>query len=276
MKISIITVCLNAEQTITDTIESIQSQTYDNIEHIVIDGGSRDSTCDIIKQYRDKIAFFVSEPDHGVYDAMNKGLRHAHGDFVYFLNANDTLYERGTVEGVAEALKTNPKVECLFGNIVTVTPDGAHSCLQTYESVTHKSALFMWTICHQAIFYHRHLFMKYGHYSLKYKIRADVDFMLRCLVANDTDVVYINRTIARFLLGGLSSNHALSPLSRRETISIAKTYFPRSWFLLYGHNYIMFRAPNIYSIMSNNRCCSRLFSALWSMKGNRLNISRIG
>ena len=116
MKISVITVCYNEAATIEKTLESIFNQTYQNIEFIVIDGGSTDGTLDIIEKYKDKIAYFVSEPDEGIYNAMNKGIKASSGEVLYFLNANDTLYSDDVLETVVSVFEKG-NYDFVYGNI---------------------------------------------------------------------------------------------------------------------------------------------------------------
>ncbi len=123
MKISIITVCFNSSKTIEKTFQSILNQTYTNIEHIVIDGGSSDSTVDIIKKYKKSIARFVSEPDKGLYDAMNKGIKLASGDIVGILNSDDIYTDKKVLENVARFHENN-NIEVSFGNIIQLTDYG--------------------------------------------------------------------------------------------------------------------------------------------------------
>ena len=120
-KISVVTVCYNAVETIEKTILSVINQTYQNIEYIIIDGGSKDGTVDAINKYRDKIAYFVSEPDKGIYDAMNKGIKAATGDWINFMNAGDCFYNDSALSKVGEGLiKISSKVGCVYGDYVSI------------------------------------------------------------------------------------------------------------------------------------------------------------
>ena len=152
MKISIITVCKNAVDSIEDTLLSLYGQTYNNIEHIVIDGASTDGTLEILNKYQDKIAYFVSESDSGIYNAMNKGIKAATGDFLLFLNANDTFYCVDVLEKVSNALIENPDAKYLFGDVNYISEDGTQSEVQKYNEVKNDIYFVNRNICHQSIF----------------------------------------------------------------------------------------------------------------------------
>lgn len=203
MKISIITVCYNEAKTIEKTFESIFSQSHKNIESIVIDGGSTDGTIGIIEKYKDKITYFVSEPDEGIYNAMNKGIKVSSGEVLYFLNANDTLYSDDILETVANTFKKG-NYDFVYSDINFIYPKRnkieKHNKGINYYSVLSK------TICHQTIFYKKSLFDKFGLYDENFSIAADHDFNMKVLTNKRTKTFYLNKTIARFDKTGLSSD----------------------------------------------------------------------
>ena len=122
VKITIITVCFNAYKTITRTIESVLNQTYTNIEYIIIDGDSKDNSQEIIENYKDKLSYYISEPDKGIYDGMNKGINQATGDFVLFLNTDDTLYDKHIIENFVKVV--NDKADVYYGNNLIINEYG--------------------------------------------------------------------------------------------------------------------------------------------------------
>ena len=134
MKISIVTVCYNSAATIRDTLESVLSQTYNNIEYIVVDGASKDSTLDIVNEYAGRISTIVSEPDKGIYDAMNKGVNLATGDFVGILNSDDIFASATTIEKLVEFLLANPGCDASYADLVFVERDNTDSVTRRYSS----------------------------------------------------------------------------------------------------------------------------------------------
>lgn len=205
MKISVITVCLNAKDSIEKTFESLTNQTYKNIEHIVIDGVSTDGTLDIINKYKDSISHFISEKDTGIYNAMNKGLKYLTGDIVYFLNATDSLHDEKVLEKVANEFEKHPDLELLWGDI-EFTEVGKEPRVHKNNDVTIKNDFLYNNPCHQSIFYKSELFKKYGNYDEDIKIFGDCDFNVRVLVTNNAKCKYIPEVIASFEIGGISTS----------------------------------------------------------------------
>lgn len=232
MKISVITVCKNAKDTIEQTLLSLFSQSYKNWELILIDGSSDDGTIEIVKKHESKIHYFVSEPDSGIYNAMNKGLKHVSGDFVFFLNANDTLYSSDVLEKVTDELIAHPDIRLLFGNINTVSPDKLTSKIISYETLKDGSYFMNNNICHQSIFYEKKLFEQIGLYEESYKIASDLDFNIKCLLTHKVKTKYLPITIANFQLGGLSSNLKTEQLMRDENNKIKNIHFKEEAFFI--------------------------------------------
>ncbi len=221
MKVSIITVVKNAVNTLEHTLKSIYSQTYQNIEHIVIDGVSTDGTLDVVEKYKDKISYFISEPDAGLYNAMNKGIKAATGDILFFLNGDDQLYENTTIESIVEAFrKTN--ADMIYGDLIAVDTKKQTEELQP-GNIADKFFWINQCLCHQVIFYKAELFKKYGLYDEKYKIAADYDVNLRCIIKNKAKAVYVPEVISKFTVGGLG--HQNKETYDREQKEIAKKYF---------------------------------------------------
>ena len=194
-KISIVTVCFNAVDTIEETILSVINQTYPNIEYIIIDGKSTDGTLDVINNYRDKFAYFISEPDNGIYDAMNKSLDIASGDFLLFLGADDVLYSHNTIEIVARnCLSRN----CVYYGNVIFKPSG-----KIYKGKFNNIKWAIINICHQAIFYPKEIYNNYK-YKLKYKVYADYEYNLR-LLSNRIVFRYLDVIVTIYDSSGFSS-----------------------------------------------------------------------
>jgi len=221
MKISIITVCYNEAATIEKTLQSIFSQTYQDIESVIIDGGSTDGTLDIIEKYRDRIAYFVSEPDDGVYNAMNKGIKASTGDVLYFLNANDTLYSDDVLEKVVEAF-SRKNYDFVYGDIVEIFPE--KTVPLKFNKGRNFHALLSVQICHQACFYRKFLFEKFGMYDENFLICSDHDLNMRILLNRKIKTGYINKTIANFERTGISSSKKFSRILENENRLIFYRY----------------------------------------------------
>jgi len=196
-RFSIVTVVYNGEKHLEETIQSIIRQNYTHIEYIIIDGGSTDNTLDIIKKHDHHIAYWVSEPDHGIYDAMNKGLARATGDYVAFMNADD-WYEAGTFKAVATALQQS---DCDF---LTANIRIHNETLQT--EVIRKSTFetFGKNIHHQTCFIRTALHKQYP-YNTKYRVAADRDLIVRLLIYGAT-TCHLDRVVANFREGGAGSD----------------------------------------------------------------------
>lgn len=228
MKISVITVCKNAKNAIEDTIISVINQSYNNIEYIIIDGASDDGTVDIIEKYKDKISCFISEHDKGVYFAMNKGIRHATGDVLLFLNAGDMLFDNSIFSAVNEQFNVDNNWDILFGDVQPVE-NGKYLNVLTYGHIKKPCHFLSENLCHQAMYIKPELFKKYGLYDEKYRIRADYDFNLKVLINQDVRAKYINKILVKYLYGGLSS----MPDNNEHSI-VAKKYLNKVyWCYLY-------------------------------------------
>lgn len=172
--ITIITVCYNAEEHIEDTIKSIINQNYKYIEYIIIDGGSSDGTLDIIKKYKDKIDYFISEKDDGIYDAMNKGISKANGEYLLFLNAGDDFCDTDTLSNIFSK-KDFLNEDIIYGSSIVVDTDRTKEILLKPKLFTKFNLLF-WTtrtVCHQAIFVKKNIVVPY---SKKYKLKGELNW----------------------------------------------------------------------------------------------------
>ncbi|MFK8045581.1 MAG: glycosyltransferase family 2 protein [Crocinitomicaceae bacterium] len=205
-KISIITVAYNAEAFLEDTIKSIISQTYQNIEYIIIDGQSSDRTLEICKKYKNNIDILVSEPDKGLYDAMNKGVKKATGDVIGILNADDFYNSENVLEDVSE-LFTDSKVDCSYGDLVYVNPDNTNKIVRTWISGNYKNNAFLkgWMPPHPTFFIRKKHYETFGAYSLKLKSAADYELMLRMLHKEKLTAVYLDKVLVRMRTGGVSN-----------------------------------------------------------------------
>ena len=228
MKISVITVCRNAENTVEETILSVVNQAYDSIEYIIIDGASTDNTVNIVEKYRDKISYFISEPDSGIYNAMNKGIKVATGDILYFLNANDSLYDNYVLENIVKIYEKNKNIDIVFGDVLFVDKEKNKSWIRKYN---YRDKLFFIrdNLCHQVIFYRKKVFYNCGFYDENYKIIADYDFNVRAFIVNGHKSKYIKIPIAKFERGGLSTSkdESLNQILISESRKIQDFYFSK-------------------------------------------------
>lgn len=204
LKISIITVTYNAESTINNCIESVIGQNYRNIEYIIIDGASTDKTVQIIEKYKNQIAVFVSEPDNGIYDAMDRGIKLATGDIVGTLNADDFFTDNNVLSQVAEAF-SNPEVSITYGDLDYINTDG--SIVRKWRSGEYRDGMFNsgWMPPHPTFYCKRNLFHQFGFYSLEYGTAADYELMLRFIHLNKVNAFYIKKVMIRMNVGGVSN-----------------------------------------------------------------------
>ncbi len=220
MKVSIITTCLNREATIRGSIESVLSQTYPDIEYIVVDGKSQDGSLKIINEYKDRIHHIVCEADNGMYEAINKGLRLATGDIVGFLHSDDVFYSKDTISRIVKEFE-NRDIEYVYGNGLYVT-FGMDQVVRDWVSgeFDKEKLKHGWLPLHTTVFVKRHIFDRVGYYNEKYKIASDSDWQVRCLYLNDTKVSYIDEYIVRMRMGGISTSFRLTMRKWREDLQL--------------------------------------------------------
>src|SRR3990170_5952894 len=183
MKISVITVVRNGAATIEDTILSVASQAYPLVEHIIIDGGSTDGTVDLIRKHMDKIAVVKSEPDRGMYDAMNKGLALATGDIIGFLNADDVYADSRVLEEIVHAMETQ-KMDACYGDLAYVDRMDSRKVVRYWKSQTYQDGLFEkgWMPAHPTFYARRRIYEQYGGYDIAYRRQSDFELTMRFLV----------------------------------------------------------------------------------------------
>lgn len=220
--VSIITACRNSEKTIEQTIRSVLGQTYPDIEYIVIDGGSTDSTPEIIKKYGGRIAKWVSEPDEGVYDAMNKGIMLSTGDILQFLNSGDFLYNETIIENMVKKF-SDENIFGVYGN-VEVLNDYRKKKITRGCRITFNKLLFR-HICHQALFVRRSLFDEFGMFSTSFELAADHDFIIRAIKKYQDNFMYVNEIIAVYRDGGMSCKR-MDAMKMEELKIISSNYNP--------------------------------------------------
>ncbi|GAH37577.1 unnamed protein product [marine sediment metagenome] len=203
MKVSIITVCFNSAETIEDTIRSVLSQDYKDIEYIVVDGGSTDTTLDILKKYRGQIHKYISELDSGIYDAMNKGIRLSTGDIIATLNSDDVYANKTIVGQMVEFMQSNG-LDAVYGDLAYVTSNRGGRITRFWKPGEYKRGAFCygWVIPHPTFFCRKQVFEKYGYFNEKFQVAADFELMLRFIEKHQIKVGYLPKVIVKMRIGG--------------------------------------------------------------------------
>ena len=219
MKVTLITVCRNVAPVIRDTLESIFAQTHPEIELIVIDGASTDGTVEILREYTTtpkgptaqagshrRITTLVSEPDQGIYDAMNKGLRLATGEVIGFVNAGDLLMTPKVIAQVVDAFQ-RAHVDAVYGDIIMVDQFDLHKVHRTWLSGTYHRSNFRkgWMPPHVGTFIRKSVYDRFGLFNTDLRIGADYEILLRFLYKNEVPTLHIREVLVRFRLGGMSN-----------------------------------------------------------------------
>ena len=223
IKISIITAVFNGAKTIKCCLDCVQSQNHRDIEHIIIDGGSTDGTLDIIEKYSSKVAKVISEPDKGIYDAMNKGISLASGDIIGILNSDDLYADNDVLSTVARSL-SNPAVDSCYGDLIYVDPVDTERIIRYWKSSPYNDKLFQkgWMPPHPTFFVKRAIYDKMGLYRLDLGSAADYELMLRLLMKSGISTIYIPRVLVKMRCGGKSNASLLNRLS-------ANRYDRKAW-----------------------------------------------
>jgi glycosyltransferase len=208
MKISIITVCYNSEKTIYDAINSINLQTYPNIEHVFIDGLSTDETLDVIKINSKRDNIIISEPDKGIYDALNKGILNATGDIIGFLHSDDVLNESNTIEDIVNTFNIE-SVDGVYGDLLYVDKQNINKIIRNWKSCIFEKELLNkgWMPPHPTLFLKKNIYHKYGLFDLNYSISSDYEFILRIFKNKSLKFTYIPNVISKMRIGGASNRN---------------------------------------------------------------------
>lgn len=211
MKISLITITYNSEKTLADTIQSVLNQTYTDIEYILVDGASKDNTVSIIKQYEPLFEGrmkWISEPDKGLYDAMNKGIRMATGDIVGILNSDDFFTSSNILQKVVDAFQQDRSIDAVYGDVHFVHPNNLNKCVRYYSSKIFKRDLMKMGFmpAHPSFYIRKECFDKYGSYRTDYKIAADFEFLLRVIYKAKIKTKYLPIDMVTMRTGGASTS----------------------------------------------------------------------
>lgn len=231
MKFSIITATYNAAATLGDSLRSVAGQTHSDIEHWVIDGGSRDGTQSIVENNRSRIAGFVSEPDGGIYDALNKGLLRATGEVVGFLHADDVYANDEVLAAIAEAF-ANPAVDAVYGDLTYVDREDTTRVVRYWKSGAFDHARLRngWMPPHPTFYVRRSVYERLGLFDTRYRISADYECIVRFLFVNSLRTVYIPKVLVSMRVGGVS-NRSLRSIRRKslEDLDIMRRHGVGGW-----------------------------------------------
>ena len=206
MKVSIITAVLNSRDYIEDCLKTILNQTYPNIEHTIIDGGSTDGTLSIIEKFLNKKCRFVSERDQGVYDAINKGIKLSSGEIIGILNADDIYADKNVIKNVVKTIIEN-NVDSCYGDLVYVARDNTNKVIRYWEAENFHKDKFKrgWMPPHPTFFVKKSIYEKYGMFNTAFPLAADYELMLRFLYKNEISSTYIPRVLVKMRIGGISN-----------------------------------------------------------------------
>lgn len=204
MKVSIITISFNTENTIEKTLKSVANQSYESIQHIIVDGGSNDNTLKICNLFP-HISKIISEPDKGVYDAFNKGLKLATGDIVGFLNADDVFYSNNSVSEILQAFSKS-NADIVYGNLDYINENG--KVIRSWISTPYEDGLVKkaWMPAHPTFYCKKEVYDRLGSYNDSFKIGGDFELCLRFLEVNKVPSFYLNKKLIKMLVGGISNS----------------------------------------------------------------------
>lgn len=205
MKVSIITSCYNRGYCIKDTIESVCRQDHSNIEYIIVDGASSDDTMEIVNSYKEKISIIISEPDTGIYNAINKGIEIATGDIVGLMHSDDVFFSDNVISSIVKAFKNND-ADLVYGNGIYVSAKTNRVVRNWISGTFHPAKIVRgWLPLHTTVYIKKSLLDKYGLYDESFKISADSEFLLKYLYELNLNIFYLNKYVVRMGMGGAST-----------------------------------------------------------------------
>ena len=226
LKITIITVCYNSEKTIKTTLDSVANQTFEKIEHIIIDGKSTDQTISIVKKYP-HVKKIISESDKGIYDAMNKGIKIATGDIIGFLNSDDFFANDNVLSRVASTFINNPNLQGCYADLIYTDKKDISKSIRYWKSSNFVSGLFSkgWCPPHTTFFVKRSIYEKFGNFNLSYNIASDVELMMRFLEIEKIQVCYLPEVWIKMRIGGTTNKNLKNILKQNiEVLNALKSH----------------------------------------------------
>lgn len=226
--ISVITITYNAEEVLEETMQSVINQTYPNIEYLIIDGKSKDTTLQIVEKYKQHVDKIISEPDKGLYDAMNKGIKLASGDYILFMNAGDLFYDKNVLTKVF----SEPNGDIYYGEAMLIDEDGREIGLRSEKTTRQLPAELTWqkmqrgmVVCHQSFIVKKDI----APFYIENNLSADIDWVIKCL-KKSKKTVNTNTIISRYLLGGVSQQRHIQSLKDRYQVFKVHYGFVRNLF----------------------------------------------
>ncbi|MBS9903576.1 glycosyltransferase family 2 protein [Vibrio alginolyticus] len=236
MKVSIITATYNSSETIIDTLKSLEQQSYPDIEYIIVDGASKDNTLDVVSQNCSRVSKIISEPDKGIYDALNKGIQAATGDIVGFLHSDDLFAYPDAVADMVATLEKNQS-QAAYADLAYVSKDDTDKMVRLWASGDYQrnKMLIGWMPPHPTFYMKRELYLSLGQFDLGFKIAADYDSLLRYLWSNNVSMSYLPKVLIKMRVGG-ASNRSLSNIYKKtcEDIQALKNnnvFWPKAIFI---------------------------------------------
>lgn len=225
MKVSIITIVFNNKDCISSCIESVLSQTYSNIEHIIIDGNSTDGTQQIIEKYRNDIAYYISEKDNGLYNALNKGIRQATGDIIGLLHSDDLFYNNDTISQIVKTFEKND-ADLVYANGQYVDKQNIKHVKRIYKSKPFRKRYLSvgWIPLHTTIYVKKEVFEEYGLYNESYTIASDYDISIRWFKNDKIKKYFLNQWVVKMRLGGKSTSAQLQKKKSTEDLKIIREH----------------------------------------------------
>lgn len=210
MKISIVTATYNSGRTIRDTIESVLCQTFKDYEYIIVDGCSKDGTLDVVNQYIPKFEgrlSYISEPDKGIYDAMNKGFKMAKGEILMLINSDDLFARTDALEMVVKQFDEHPEADCVYANLYYVSADNTDNIVRVWKTGEQKPFRKGWLPAHPTFYVKREVYEKHGYFNLSYPLAADFELMLRFVEKYHIKLQYLPEFMVKMRLGGATSKN---------------------------------------------------------------------
>jgi glycosyltransferase involved in cell wall biosynthesis len=227
--VSIVLVCRDAANCIETCLRSVAEQTYEDVEFIVIDGASEDGTLDMLAKYRSRLAHLVSEPDNGIYPAMNKGLSLASGDLVYFLGADDYLVDERVIADVVDVVQSHPEGDVYYGPIEVRDEDGNKGVHKPEGPEKSAEVMVCGCLPHQSTFARRRVFDRTGPFDERYRYHADYDWFLKIIADPEIELIRFDRVVASFRMGGMSSQLAKGQPEAYRIQNASALYKSQEW-----------------------------------------------
>ena len=215
MKISIITVSYNSDETIETTFQSVANQSYDNIEYIVVDGGSKDGTLDLIEKYAFTISKWVSEPDKGLYDAMNKGIEMATGDVIGLINSDDLFCDNEAIKKVVEVFNSDVNLDSVYADLYYVSQFNTNNIVRKWVTSKQRKFKYGWHPAHPTFYIKKKVYEQYGLFNLNFKLAADFEIMIRFLEKYKITTKYLKHFLVKMRLGG-ETNKSLKNIYKQN------------------------------------------------------------